>query len=82
MAIEVKVKQEDKKIKIDFPILMVSDSGNILLVTGYDNDGYYKGILLQTKGVNFYEGYTKTITDGWSASDYEPLEGEVVLRNK
>ena len=83
MAIEAKIKQEDKdKVEIDFPVLMVSDSGNILLVTGYGQTGNYSGILLQANGGNLWEGYTKIISEGWSTYAYKPLEGEVVLKNK
>lgn len=83
MAIEAKIKQEDKdKVEIDFPTLMESDSGNILLATGYDDDGSYKGILLQVKKDNLWEGYSKIISNGWNTTSYKPLEGEVVLKNK
>ena len=69
---------EEKKQENEFPCLMKSNGGKVVLMTERSRD-CGKGTVVDS-GLGVHKvGY---YSDSWSFRDFKPLQGKIILENK
>lgn len=76
MKIEVIEKTEEKEIK--YPCLMISKDKSELIFATYNAGNCIAGIVLDCSMSFFKVGY---YTNEWTASNFAPFNGKVILEN-
>ena len=70
----------EKVLKLNFPCLMSTESGKVVLVYGNSSSlNLYKGVLLADDQNN--TSYIGEYSNCWAATLFKPFEGEIKLSN-